>query len=76
MRLHHTVQINVARPDTRANEIIQGTTRRIPTRLLKFLFGDATEVLLLSPGSSIESVEIREMKGGSHNADRCTADAH
>lgn len=33
-------------------------------RLLRLLFGDFTTVYLLSPGQSVESVEVHEVKEG------------
>ena len=63
MALKHRISINVTDEKSKAR-ILEGADRRLPMRLLRFLFGDFTTVYLLSPGQSVESVEIHEVKGG------------
>ena len=63
MALRHRIRINVSDEKSKAR-VLEGADRRLPTRLLRFLFGDFTTVYLLSPGQSVESVEIHEVKGG------------
>jgi hypothetical protein len=36
----------------------------MPGRLLRFLFGDFTQVYLLAPGQTVESVAVKEIKEG------------
>ncbi len=36
---------------------------RLPAGLIRFLFGDFTQVYLLKPGQSVESVDVKEVKG-------------
>ena len=65
MNLKHKVQINVARDNgNQKNAVIKSGIRRVPQRLLKFLFGGFTEVLVLAPGRSVQSVEIHEIEKG------------
>lgn len=45
--------------------VLQGGIRYLPRKIAKWLFGENTEILVLTPGQSIESVEIREIGGGS-----------
>ena len=59
----HRIRINVSDEKSMAR-VLEGADRRLPMRLLRFLFGDFTTVYLLSPGQSVESVEIHEVKGG------------
>lgn len=62
MALRHRIRINVM--DKKAKpQILEGAERRLPMRLIRWLFGDLTTVYLLSPGQSVESVEIHEQKG-------------
>ena len=62
MALRHRIRINVI--DKKAKtKILEGAERRLPMRLIRWLFGDFTTVYLLSPGQSVESVEIHEQKG-------------
>ena len=37
---------------------------KLPARLVRFLFGDFQQVYLLSPGQTVESVNISEVKEG------------
>lgn len=66
MKLKHKITINVMDPDGRKANVLKGADVRLPSRLLHFLFGDFTQVYLLKPGQTIESVDIQEVtEGGS-----------
>lgn len=75
MNLQHKVQINVARKDgSQKKAVIKSGISKIPQRLLNFLFGEFTEVLVLTPGQSVQSVEIYEIgKGGTAHEPNQTA---
>ncbi|MBR5179842.1 MAG: hypothetical protein IKW90_13715 [Lachnospiraceae bacterium] len=64
MAIKHRIVINVSDPDGRKANVLKGADVRLPRRLLKFLFGDFQTVYLLSPGQTVESVDIREIKEG------------
>lgn len=64
MALKHKVVINVSSPGGREVGVLKGADMRLPARLLRFLFGEFTQVYLLSPGQTVESVDIREVKEG------------
>lgn len=64
MALKHRITINVSDVCGNKRSVLKGADVKLPTRLLKFLFGDFTQVHLLSPGQTVESVDIREVKGG------------
>ena len=64
MALKHKVIINVTDSTGRNATVLRGATRTIPQRLVKFLFGDFTQVYLLAPGQTVDSVDIREVKEG------------
>ena len=64
MALKHRVSINVAGPGGGKRNVLRGAERTLPQRLLRFLFGDFTQVYVLSPGQSVESVEIHEVQEG------------
>lgn len=70
MNLHHRVCINVIRPDGKKNAVFESGVKTIPRKILTALFGEATNVLALTPGLSVESVEIHEIhdEGGNKNA--------
>lgn len=44
--------------------VLQGCVRNLPRKLVEWLFGENMEILVLTPGQSIESVEIHEIKKG------------
>ena len=62
MSIQHTVRIHVARPDGNL-PVIKSGIKHIPRRLIRFLFGDCAEVLVLKPGETVKTVEIKEVKG-------------
>lgn len=64
MSLRHKVTINVAKPNGENNSVIQSTRKTIRTRMLDFLFGKKASLLVITPGDSVETVEIKEIKEG------------
>ena len=64
MKLKHKVRINVTDDVGNKQVVLQGGIRHLPRKLAKWLFGENTEILVLTPGQSIDSVEIREIGGG------------
>lgn len=75
MNLQHRVQINVARKDgSQKKAVVKSGISKIPQKLLNFLFGEFTEILVLTPGQSVQSVEIHEIgKGGTAHEPNQTA---
>ena len=63
MRLKHKVKINIADRTGYKQEVLQSEHRSIPKRLLTLLFGEFCEVLVLTPGESVQGIEIKEMRG-------------
>ena len=59
--MKHKVTINVS-DEHGHTAVLKGAQRRLPTRLLHVLFGDFTQVYLLSPGKTVTSVDIREIQ--------------
>ncbi len=64
MGLKHRIQINVTDDDGKRKPVICGGTRTLPKWLLTALFGESAEILVLTPGQSVQSVEIHEFAGG------------
>lgn len=64
MALKHKITINVSDPSGKKATVIKGADMRLPLRIVKFLFGDFTQVYLLSPEQTVESVDVREVKEG------------
>ena len=63
MSMTHTVRIHVAGADGN-QQIIESGIRHWPRRLIRFLFGDCAEVLVLKPGQTVKTVEIKEAYRG------------
>ena len=64
MGLKHKIIINVSDPSGKKATILQGADIRLPSRIIKFLFGDFTQVYILAPGQTVESVDVKEIKEG------------
>lgn len=62
--MKHTVCINIAKPGGRPMPVVKSRTVQIRKKLLDFLFGKEMSVLVLSPGDTVQTVEIRELKEG------------
>jgi hypothetical protein len=57
--MKHRVCINVRR-----KPVIKSGQRTIRSRILDLLFGKEVGVFVLTPGASVETVEIHEIGGG------------
>ena len=63
MRLKHKIRINIADKSGNKQEVLQSEHMSIP---LTFLFGEFCEVLVLTPGETVQGIEIKEMRGDSN----------
>ena len=57
--MRHTVHIHLATPDGPL-PVIRSGIRHLPRRIIRFLFGDCAEVLVLKLGQTVKNVEIKE----------------
>lgn len=64
----HKVQINVSEANGKNQKVLGSRFKRIPNRLLRLLFGDYSQVLILKPGKTIQAIEIKEIEGELLNA--------
>jgi len=71
--MKHKITINVSDPSGRKDNLLRGAEMKLPARLVKFLFGDFRQVYLLSPGQTVESVNIKEVKAASEGGEHCEA---
>jgi hypothetical protein len=62
MNLRQRVKVNVTGRDGKRRRVLTSTRLSLPRRILKFLFGDFCDVLVLTPGEDVQSVEIHEIK--------------
>ena len=67
MGIKHKVCINIAEKDGASSPVTRSGTMQIRKKLLDFLFGQQVNVLVLSPGDSVQTVEIRELKEGGNS---------
>ena len=58
----HIVRINIASRRGDKQRILTSTRVSLPRRLLRFLFGDFCQVLVLTPGETVEGIEINETR--------------
>lgn len=58
----HTVKINIANRRGEKRNVLTSTRVSIPSRILRFLFGDFCQVLVLTPGETVEGIEINETR--------------
>ena len=58
----HTVKINIANRRGEQRRVLTSTRVSLPRRLLRFLFGDFCQVLVLTPGETVEGIEINEKR--------------
>lgn len=59
----HKVRIKVAdKGSMEADMVLASASKRIRTRIARFLFGDFSEVFVLNPGKTVKAVEIHEIK--------------
>lgn len=70
----HKVTINVTNPGGIRSPVVKGNRKSIRSRLLERLFGEKVGVLVITPGDSVETVEIKEIrKGGEEDGKKDTA---
>lgn len=67
MAIKHKVVINVADENGDTIKVLRGGQLTLPQKIIKLLFGDYRQVFLLDPGQSVQSVDVKEVKGGSTN---------
>lgn len=58
----HIVRINIASHRGDKQCVLTSTRVSLPRRLIRFLFGDFCQVLVLTPGETVEGIEINEMR--------------
>lgn len=58
----HIVRINIASRRGDKQRVLTSTRVSLPRRLLRFLFGDFCQVLVLTPGETVDGIEINEMR--------------
>lgn len=60
MSLKHKVTINVTKPGGERSPVIQSSRKTIRGKMLDWMFGKNVSLLVITPGDSVETVEIKE----------------
>ena len=59
--MKHKVIINVTDERGNKTEVLRGAQMWLPRKIVEWFFGEYTQVYLLKPNQTIESVDIREI---------------
>ena len=62
--LNHRVTINIAEGSGDRKRVLKSGVLHSPRRLMRLLFGDFCEVLVLNPGRTVQGIEIHEIRNG------------
>lgn len=60
-KMKHTVSINIADQDGNKQKVLQSKTMKLPQKIVRWLFGEFCEVLVLTPGQTVAGIEIKEI---------------
>ncbi len=58
--MKHKVQINIKK-DNKKQMLYADRVISLPKRIVRLLFGEATQILIMQPGQSIKTVEFFEL---------------
>ena len=61
--MKHKVKIAVSNGGKKTQVLTSGSIR-LPMRLLRWLLGDFCEILVMTPGKTVQGVEIQEVTEG------------
>lgn len=70
--MKHKVIINVTNETGQKNNVLKGSIRKLPSRIIRLLFGEYRQVYLLEPGMTVDSVDIREIEKGDKDVENKT----
>ncbi len=71
MSLKHKVTINVAKPGSDKTRVIESSKKTVRSKMLDWLLGKNVGLLVITPGDSVETVEIKELKEGGAGHESC-----
>ena len=69
MIMKQKITIKVTDRNGKKATLLRGAEKKLPARLVRFLFGDYTQIYLLSPGQMVASVIVSESKEGEETHD-------
>lgn len=62
--MKHKVQVNLITKDNRKQQLYADRMISLPKRIVRLLFGEATQILIMQPGQSVKTVEFYELPDG------------
>lgn len=62
-KLRHRVQVNISDGDMKREKVVAKSQLRLPRRILKLIFGEMSDILVITTGKTVDSIEIRETGG-------------
>jgi hypothetical protein len=62
MNVKQKIKVNITDRNGEKQRVLTSTRHSLPQKILRFLFGDCSDVLVLMPGQNVQSVEIQEIK--------------
>lgn len=65
----HKVKVNLVTKDNRKEMLYASKRISLPRKLVRLLFGDATQILIMQPGQTVEQVEFIELPKCSSKAE-------
>lgn len=60
--MKHKINIKVADRSGQVKSVVSGATMTIPKKIITWLFGDMATIMVLTPGETVEAVEIHEVR--------------
>lgn len=69
MGIKHKITIRVSDPKGKSKTVLKGANMKLPARIIRLLFGEYQQAYLLSPGQTVESVDIKEISRKGDDAD-------
>ena len=58
----HEVHIKIRKPGRRERMLLRLRKYSVRERLLRWLFGDAREILVLKPGETVDKIAVEEVE--------------
>ncbi len=62
--MKHKVRINLVTNENKRQQLYADRTLSLPKRIVRLLFGEATQILIMQPGQSVKTVEFFELPDG------------
>lgn len=65
----HKVRVNVVTDDNRSQMLCESRKISLPRKLVRLFFGEATQILIMQPGQTVEQVEFIELPNAQAKAE-------